>query len=137
MTPRFDYVFSYWIFAWYVLYEIGIVDYNPKYPLLFALLVNVFLLAVMIYYKNSFVYLFLLCFINFIIKVIPIWTLRNTNYYQDDIIAYCLLFVVYLGWISYNKFDLLSFMKTRLKSIKMNRPNVPLILWVSKYYDLV
>ena len=31
MNLRFDLVFSYWIFIWYILYICHIVEYSPKF----------------------------------------------------------------------------------------------------------
>lgn len=137
MTIRFDYVFSYWIFAWYVLYEIGIVEYNPKFALTIGIIENILVLLFMIYCKNSLIYIFLFCIVNFVIKVIPLWRLRNTNYYQDDIIASFMLFIIYLFWLLFNRINIKGMMQNSIKSIKMNRPNLPFIKLISKYYDLV
>ena len=37
---RPDLLFSYWIISWYVLYEINVIKYNPKFWLIIALLSN-------------------------------------------------------------------------------------------------
>ncbi len=37
---RLDLMFSYWLFIWYILYEIEITEYNPKAWLIFALISN-------------------------------------------------------------------------------------------------
>jgi hypothetical protein len=51
MDYRFDYVFSYWIFAWFLLYEFGYTSYNPKIALIIALIENIGILCLMIYFK--------------------------------------------------------------------------------------
>jgi hypothetical protein len=58
-SQRFDFVFSYWIFIWYLLYMLKIVIYNPKWALMIALIENTFALALMFFYKNSFINIFL------------------------------------------------------------------------------
>ena len=47
---RIDFVFSYWIFLWYILYEFKITQYNPKWALTFGLIENIF--AVIILFKG-------------------------------------------------------------------------------------
>lgn len=39
---RLDYVFSYWIFAWYLLYIAKITKYNPKFVLILGIIENSF-----------------------------------------------------------------------------------------------
>jgi len=59
MQSRFDFVFSYWIFVWSLLYNNKLVSYNPKFALIIALIANIIKLFTMIYYKNSFIYIVL------------------------------------------------------------------------------
>ena len=49
---RIDYFFSYWIFAWYILYVFSIVKYNPKFALTIGLIENIIKLFFMLYHKN-------------------------------------------------------------------------------------
>lgn len=102
MNNRIDFVFSYWIFVWYIFYIIGIVKYNPKWALTLALIENTFALALMIFYKNSFINIFLFCFINLFIKILPLWSLRKTKYEINGIYSLIILFLIYLLWIKIN-----------------------------------
>jgi hypothetical protein len=103
---RFDFVFSYWIFAWYLLYMLKIVKYNPKWALTIGLIENTFALALMFFYKNSFINIFLFCFINLFIKILPLWTLRKTKYEINGMYSLIILFCIYLLWLKINNFDL-------------------------------
>ena len=47
-SDRFDFIFSYWIFIWYILYELKIVSYNPKGALVFALVENLILFQIIL-----------------------------------------------------------------------------------------
>ena len=87
MNPRFDLVFSYWIFVWYLLYIFKVTSYNPKLYLLLGLIENLAYLFLMIYYKNSLLYISLFIFINVFIKVIPFMSLQNTDYNSKDAVA--------------------------------------------------
>jgi hypothetical protein len=53
MIPRLDLAFSYWIFAWYLLYIFKIIKYNPLCFLIIALIFDIIFVLVLIYYKNS------------------------------------------------------------------------------------
>ena len=106
---RFDFVFSYWIFTWYIFYELSITKYNPKWGLTIALIENIFVLFLMIFYKNSFIHIILFCFINFFIKIIPLWRLRKTKYEINGIYSMIVLFCIYLVWVKINNVPLHMF----------------------------
>jgi hypothetical protein len=97
---RFDFILSYWIFIWWILYMLGIVKYNPKLFLIIALITNIIVFFVKL--KNN-LNIFPLLIVVFITKIIPLYTLRKIeiNFKQDfPIIIYiCLL---YLFWICMN-----------------------------------
>lgn len=130
-SPRIDLVFSYWIFAWYLLYIFKITRYNPKLYLWLGLIENIVYLGLMIYYNNSFLYISLFIFINTFIKVIPLITLTNTPYKMSDIIAGFILFLLYLFWLWFN--DMLN-MTNLIKTAKNNNPNtMPFVYYASKF----
>ena len=133
MIPRFDLAFSYWIFAWYLLYICKIIKYNPLYFLIIALIIDIIYLLVLIYYKNSPLYIFLFIFINFFIKVIPIWILKNTRVNYDDIITGIILFFIYIGWLYYNNKLNTNYFKKLFISIKNNTPTSPILYAVKQY----
>ena len=132
-NPRIDLVFSYWIFAWYLLYIFKITSYNPKLYLWLGLIENLAYLCLMIYYNNSLLYISLFIFINTFIKVIPLVTLINTPYKMPDIIAGFILFLLYLGWLWFN--DMLN-MTNLIKTAKNNNPNtMPFVYYASKFIN--
>jgi len=98
---RVDFILSYWIFVWWILYMLGIIKNNPKLFLIIALITNIIVFFVK--FKNKYHNIFLFLIVVFIIKIIPLYTLRNIdiNFNQDfPIIIYtCLL---YLFWIYIN-----------------------------------
>jgi hypothetical protein len=69
---RIDYIFSYWIFIWFILYCLKITKYNPKFAILLGILENIIVLILMSYYNTdkSIIILFILMFI--ILKFIPL-----------------------------------------------------------------
>ena len=102
MKTRFDLVFSYWIFIWYIFYMFNIVKYNPKWALTIGLIENLFALSLMILYKNSLINIFLFCVINLFIKIIQLWSLRNTAYKINGIYSLIIVFCLYLIWLKIN-----------------------------------
>ena len=131
---RFDYVFSYWIFTWYVLYEFKIIAYNPKIALVLGLIENLVILLLMFYFANSFIYIFLFCFVNFFLKVLPLWRLRNTGYYRTDLYALIGLFIIYMVWLYINQIDVQKYATDRFHQLKNNKPIGPFTYYVDKYY---
>ena len=96
---RLDYILSNWIFLWYVLYFFGVVHYNPKLALILGILFNVVTLSLMAYYQASIQTMFYLAIFVFWMKVVPLWTIRNTEIQEKDVYATLLLVFVYIGWL--------------------------------------
>ena len=119
---RFDLIYTYWILTWYILYELGIISYNPLFWLLIALAVNLFNLVLMVYFKR-YLFLFLFTMVTIVIKGIPIWTLRKTTIKTEDILFGAGLYIIYLCWILYNKKTPYKLYIDSYNSIKYNNPS--------------
>lgn len=100
---RPDYIFSYWIFGWYILYITGLFNHNPQFALYIGLLENIFVLVSMIYYNVNVKNIFYFTLITILMKVIPLWTLRQTTITEKDLYATFGLFLMYLGWIVWDE----------------------------------
>ena len=95
---RFDFVFSYWLFLWWVLYYVlRLTPYNPKFFLLIGLIENIGLFFFLAPEKKSF---FLL--VNTFIKVIPLYLVWNRPTGTRDIYAGLVLFAIYILWLKLN-----------------------------------
>ena len=119
---RPDLIFSYWVLIWFILYEIKLITYNPKFWLIIALFTNFYNFYFMIYFQNYYI-LLLFIIIVIIIKGIPIWTLRNTALRVKDIVAGLVLFIIYYIWLTYNNETLYSLFNKFYISIRDNKPN--------------
>jgi hypothetical protein len=97
---RFDYIFSYWIFLWWMLYQMKWVNANPKFMIIIALVYICFVLVIKSDTKRCRIFPFLLSII--IIKLIPLYTLRNTTVVQSDIYYTLLIFLLYVVWVVLN-----------------------------------
>ncbi len=133
MIPRFDFVFSYWIFIWYVLYQYKIVDYNPKLALFIALIHSIFVLVLMIYFNNSMIHILLFIVIQLCIKIYPLWSLRNVSSSSRDIYDMIGLFIIYNIWLWLNNHNIVHLHKTTYQSIRENKISTPIIYLVDKY----
>ena len=128
---RFDYVFSYWIFTWYVLYAFNLTTFNPKIALVIGLIHNTGLLLTMIYYKNDWIHIATFCFINTFLKVIPLWTVRNDPYRWKDFYALVVYYMIHLVWLYVNGQH--SDVERGVHLIKNNLPVGPFMQLVDKY----
>jgi hypothetical protein len=97
---RPDFVFSYWIFAWYILYELKITTFSPKYPIILGLIENIIMFILMIHFGSKIKTLILFIIINICIKVIPLYTLRKETFQIKNIYFLLVLFSIYILWLN-------------------------------------
>ena len=128
---RFDFVFSYWIFAWYVLYIFRVTTFIPKIALVVGVIHNIGMLILMLYYKNDWIHIASFSFINLCIKVIPLWTVRNEPYHWKDFYALVVYFMIYVVWVFINGQH--KRVENGLQKIKNNLPVGPFTQLVDKY----
>jgi hypothetical protein len=102
---RLDFLFSYWIFFWYILYISGLTHFNPKFALIIAIIHNVCLLIMMIYLKVSEEFIIKFVILMFLIKLIPLYTINNKIKTSDITVTFILL-LVYIVWMLLNGKDL-------------------------------
>jgi len=103
MMIRLDFVFSYWIFAWFLLYYFKFTHFNPFFALEVATIENIILFLLMIYYKVPLYNLISFLVINFFIKVLPLIHLWDSKIIIRDIIAFVIIYLIYLLWLLINK----------------------------------
>ena len=105
---RFDLRFSYWILAWYFLYILGVVKTSPKFAIIAVIIASVIMTAIFIYYKFAVLEIAVFVVILFIMKGIPLWTLRTGTIKPRDIYAFALLFGIYEIYIYANGYTQLE-----------------------------
>ena len=97
--PRFDLLFSYWIFTWFLVYIAGWTTYNPTFALTIATLENSIMLALMYKTRIYTVLLFILAL--FLFKLLPLYVITR-RIRRRDIVATLVLFSIYAGWMYFN-----------------------------------
>jgi len=101
---RPDYIFSFWIYLFWIIYIFKIYrEYNPKLLLLIGVCFDIVLFFFMLYYKTN-IYKIVIPFIFVIIfiKIIPLYTLRNNTIKIQDFYFSILLFIIYFFWLRIN-----------------------------------
>jgi len=102
MEPRFEFTISYYIFGWFLLYYFGFVTYNPYIWLVIALLSNIIGEIYLIFIAKkpkSFNDYVIYIIVDIIIKIIPIWLLRNSIIKWADFMAGIYLCILVLLWM--------------------------------------
>ena len=122
---RGDLVFSYWIYLWFILYEFKIINYSPKFPLILGLIDNIIMLIMMLLYRTSRRTIFYFIIINTLIKVFPIYYLRNETIKINDIYFTCILFFIFIIWLHINKQSLIGNIKLIHDSLLYGKDETP------------
>jgi hypothetical protein len=101
---RFDLVFSYWIFAWFLLYWFRVIPYSPKLAMCLSILENAVLLGIMIFLlKSSMETVIKFLMINSFIKAIPLYAVWSDKInWTQDFIRIIILFGIYAIWLFIN-----------------------------------
>jgi hypothetical protein len=121
MILRVDFILSYWIFTWYILYIINIVSYSPKLIIILGIFENLITLIIMILYGSNFKTIIYFIIINIIIKGIPFYTIRNDKIKLRDIYSTIILILIYLLWVKINGESVIKYYKKILDSLIHNK----------------
>ena len=129
---RGDLVFSYWIYVWYLLYIFKLIKYSPKLALILGLIDNIIMLLMMLLYGTSTRTIFYFIVINTLIKVIPVYYLRNETIKMNDIYFMFGLFLVFIIWLQINKQNLVGNIKLIHDSLLYGKDKTPFIAFINK-----
>ena len=129
---RFDLVFSYWIYIWYILYAFNITIYSPKLALVLGLIDNIIMLCLMIYFGSNIRTILYFIIVNTFIKIVPLYLLRKEKIQMKDIYFTIFLFIVFIIWIHINKQSLIGNLKLIHDSLIYNKDNTPFMQLISK-----
>lgn len=100
MEDRFDYVFSYWLFAWWIFYALRWTRHSPALWLFAAVFFELGLFFILFFYRYPAWYLGLFVAINLVIKGWPLWTMRREPW--RDFWPGLVLYLTYLVWLRVN-----------------------------------
>lgn len=100
MVPRPDLIFSYWIFAWFILYKLFRLPINsPKLVLILGVIYNSYLLWKMYINNMDDYYLFSFFMTIVILKLIPLYFLHNESIRKKHIYTSLFVFGLFLLYI--------------------------------------
>jgi hypothetical protein len=130
---RFDLIFSYWILVWYIAYMVKFTDYIPKFVLIAGILENLVVLFYMVRFGSNMRTISRFIGVNTVIKVIPLYTVRNDLIRMKDIIATGVYFFIYLCWLYVNEESLTGNYKKIMDSLIHNRDETPLMKMLTTF----
>lgn len=126
ITP--DFIFSYWTILWVILYSMNWTIYSPVPSLFFEIIVNLFQLAFFIYKRVNTETILVFIFVIFLMKGIPLYILRNRLHFGTrDILAFVIVFSVYLAWLCIRETNVYSLYQSVNKSIIEGSNETPII----------
>ena len=129
---RGDLVFSYWIYTWFILYELQIIEYSPKFPLILGIIHNLIMLIFMLLYGTSRRTIFYFIVINTLIKVVPLYYLRDESIKLNDIYFTCGLFLLFVFWLHLNEQSLVGNIKLIHDSLLYGKEQTPFMALLNK-----
>lgn len=115
ITP--DLLFSYWIFAWFLIYLVYPVT-NPLFGLWVALLENTIALFNL---KDKLRFLLMII----LFKVIPIYLLRKTKIKWKDVKIFGIVFIVYNIYLNIRGLNIIKVYKITNQSIQRGDNRTP------------
>lgn len=106
MAQRVDLVFSYWIFAWFLVYLAYPRIVSPFMALVVGSVDNLIMLLLMIVYRIPWLQIAVFVLVNLVIKVAPLWWLVYHDVsidYVRQIVWFIGLFALYSVWLWMNR----------------------------------
>ena len=134
MYIRSDYVFSYWIFLWFILYLLKLVPYNPKLIIILGIIEILFTLIYLIVKNASLRKITKFLIINIIIKFIPLLLIYKDQIEKKDIYATVILVLIYAIWMYINNVNVIKVYQKLINSYLEN--NSSSRTYFSKLYDI-
>ena len=129
---RGDLIFSYWIYIWFILYELKFTEYSPKFPLILGVIDNLIMLILMLLYGTSRRTIFYFVIINTLIKVVPLYYFRNESIKLNDIYFTSGLFIVFVFWLHVNRQSLVGNIKLIHDSLLYGKDQTPFMALLKK-----
>ena len=119
---RIDFIFSFWIFAWFLLYIFGHTTFSPFFVLILGIIHNVSYFIKNMFNKSKISSQIIFVVGNIVLKIMPTIYLiskKDTHISFEDIIFTTILFIVHLIWLKINHEIRFIDVIFKLKAIKL------------------
>lgn len=118
---RLDLIFSNWIFAWFILYLLRVIPFNPTVAFVISIFMIIFEIIMLIFYGTNQYNITKFVIINVLSKFIPfliMWYISDLHINLKDFYFGLSLFIFYLVYLYLNDETLISIY------IKLLRPYI-------------
>jgi hypothetical protein len=123
---RPDLIFSYWIFLWFILYVFNFTNYSPKFALILGALENI-IMGILLLMSNKLKTAFMFVIILTLIKLLPLYYVRNAPIRIKDIYFTLGMFILFIIWLHINNQSILGNINMIYTSLLHGNKNTPLI----------
>lgn len=130
---RFDLVFSYWIFFWFLLYVFKFTKLSPKFAFILGVIENCIMFILMLLFGTSRKTMVVFAIINILIKVVPLYYLRNVPIKMVDIYATIILFILFVIWLHINRQSLVGNLAKIYYSLLYGKNETPFIVLLLEF----
>ena len=115
---RFDLYFSYWIFVWWILYMTKTTTTAPKLAIYFALMENLLMLGILIFYKAPAKNIALFSLQLFVFKFFLLWSVWNVSIqWKSESFLLLFLLILYALWLWINKTNIYRIITNQIKEL--------------------
>jgi hypothetical protein len=104
----FDELFSVWVFVWFVLYYLKLIQYSPKFWLILITTYAALSIIYMIYIQLRPMYILIVTLLMVVSKILPLYIIFNDKIKINDILFGFGLGIVYLLWLNYKKLNVFT-----------------------------
>lgn len=108
------------------------IKYSPKFALTLGLIDNIIMWILMFIFGTKLKSIFYFIFVNVIIKVIPLYTLRNERIKMNDVFFTFFLSIIFVLWIHMNSQTLVGNLKLVHDSLLYEKNETPFLSLISK-----
>ena len=135
---RSDFILSYWILAWFILYAIGIVRTSPFFVTILAIILNIITLLYLIISNASVYNITKFIIINTIIKGLPLWYMmvRGHIITRSSIIATALVIALYYIWLLMNSMNIDKIIYVLIQEEYIHRTKTSYKSFFGYWYDV-
>jgi hypothetical protein len=132
LKNRFDLIFTYWIFLWYLFYLLKIIPYNPTFALIMGFSCTLIIFLILLFYPVKW-YIYLFVIQSLFLKLFFLYTVYSPIK-KENIIQTGFFLLLYLFWLylcKYTIYDIYSYIIYCFIHNKVN--NTPELYLLKKY----
>jgi len=132
MSIRPDFIFSNWMFVWFILYWFKFTQYNPKAVFILGVFENFITVILAIYYKTQAIYIIYFLGLIVFLKAFLLYLIWNTRFLMKDYIATILVTLVYLTWLQLNNTNIVNLYRKVITSVINEKNETPILGFIHK-----